>query len=86
MKQSVLRVNELRRRADAMGVDILRVVKWDAAAQREPTSRDDEEQREETTPAAPEVKGAYEFGRSEYPATRVHLHEGRGDEGHVHRL
>ncbi|HMF54367.1 MAG TPA: hypothetical protein VK593_08455 [Edaphobacter sp.] len=53
-----LRMNQLRRRADSMGVDVFRVVRWDAATQRQPPPGDDDEQREETTSAAPEVKGA----------------------------
>jgi hypothetical protein len=36
-----------------MGVDVYRIVRWDAAAQRE-SPGDDDRQREEIIPAAPE--------------------------------
>lgn len=40
----VLRLNQLRRRADALGVDVYLVVKWDAVTQREPPLEPDQEQ------------------------------------------
>ena len=51
----VLRANQLRRRAAALGVDVYRIVRWDAAVQRE-SPGDDDRQREEIIPAVLERK------------------------------
>jgi hypothetical protein len=49
----VLRVNALRRRAVALGTDVFHVVAFDATEQRE--TQADDEQREESLPAALKV-------------------------------
>jgi hypothetical protein len=53
----VLRANQLRRRAAAMGVDVYRIVRWDAAAQRESLPEADDGERE-NIPRSPD-DGAY---------------------------
>jgi hypothetical protein len=58
MRTSVLRWNRLKRRAAALGVDVQTLIRLDATQQRETSPATDDEQRGESSPAAPKI-GAY---------------------------
>jgi hypothetical protein len=47
MRTSVLRWNRLKRRAEALKVDVQTLIRLDAAQQREPSPDVDDDQREE---------------------------------------